>query len=84
MQGGRLQPEPDKVAPNRLVHHGWMARQPKNDAIGWWNPTTSGANAPSLPAEMTLRAQRGCPHDPSFVKHRWSDIIKERMAYGLK
>ena len=48
MQGGRLQPEPDKVAPNRLVHHGWMARQPKNDAIRWWNPTTSGAKAPSL------------------------------------
>ena len=48
MQGGRLQPEPDKVAPNRLVHHGWMARQPKNDAIGWWNPTTSGAKAPSV------------------------------------
>jgi hypothetical protein len=34
--------------------------------------------------EMALRAQRGCPHDPSFVKHRWSVLIKKRMAFGPK
>ncbi len=84
MQGGRLQRGVSRVTPNRLVRLRWIAGHPEIDEIGWWNPTTSGANAPSLPAEMTLRAQRGCPHDPSFVKHRWSDIIKERMAYGLK